>query len=176
MIENDLETYEDEYIEEVLKGGFHKTPTCIGMVNEYLQWCGTTEYRIWEFLRNSIIRGKLKKDPLKLYTNYYLKGILATSWSERKLEEKLGTNRRNIRRYIKDLENKGFIQVDKKINPYVDKLQNIYILGTVTMDGLNNVETLSAYKLIWEKSKKNVDELITSNMSEFYDDDINFSF
>jgi len=176
MIENTLETYEEEYVEEVLKGGFHKTPVAICMTDEYIQWSGTASYRLWEFLRNSVIRGKLRKDPMRLYTKHYLKGRLVTSWSERKLEEKLSSQRRNIRKYLKELEDKGFIEIEKDINPYENKLQNIYVMGSVIITGLNTVETFFAYKRIWQNAHSNVEKAVSNSISEFFDEDIKFNF
>jgi hypothetical protein len=167
---------EDDYLNVVLKGGFHKLPVSIGITPAYLAWAGTAEFRVFEFLKNTIVRGKRKIDPLRLYVNFYLKGKLACSWSERVLEARLNMNRGNIRRYIKSLENKGYIEREKVFNPIGEKKQTVFVLGTIKLSGLGNSETLFAYKNIWEESKEEIQKAVASNLTEYYEDDLIVKF
>lgn len=170
----DFDIYGESYTNEVLRGSYHRLPVGIAILPSYMQWLGSVEFKIWHFLNCTIIRGKRKFDPLKLYTNFYLKGKLACSWSERALESVLKMDRRNLRRHIKNLSDKAYIVRERVYNPIADKNQFVYVIGEVKLTGISANESIYAYEKLWEKDKSKAESAIAANLQNYYENEMIF--
>lgn len=109
---------------------------CFIMPLEYLRTkvfadlCDSRGSKMYFYLRSYIIRGNPigGTGKLKLYEDYYKKGYLVSKWSQEKLAEVFDVKQPTISKYIKSLEEKGYIQKDIK---YIGQTPcNIYIIGT----------------------------------------------
>ena len=88
--------------------------------------------RLYRFLVSRIIRSnRMDYDPHDIYNNYYKNGLLATSWKNSVLSEKLNVSRSNISKNVKKLSNNGVIEVIKKRRNSPD----IFILGIKNKNG-----------------------------------------
>jgi len=176
MEPQELGVYDEEYVNSILNGGFHKLPTGIAILPEYTKWIGTAEFRIFNFLNCTIVRGRRKFDPLKLYTDYYLKGKLSCSWSEKALESVLQMDKGNIRRHTKNLADKGFLVRDRRFNYMTNKEQFIYVIGEVKITGMGNIENIYAYNKLWKQEKGIAKEAVSEIMKTYYDEDFELEF
>lgn len=105
---------------------------------DYLKFVKKPEFALFLYLQTYIARGANKYDYFDLYNNYYKKGLLAVQQPESELAYFLGVDERTIIRWIKKLNKRNFIKIEKKLLPKTDKQNteykkfwNIYILGTV---------------------------------------------
>lgn len=139
--------------------------TCDLRVPNYVIRGGTT-YRdlakenctyLLEFLLSYIVRGKNKNSEVDLYEEYYKKGYLATCWAQSKLADIMGVSRSAIANKIKRLEDLGCLNIHKKV--IHGKVQNVYVLGTVTekIEGNKKVfyEDIYAWKAILKHDLSN---------------------
>jgi DNA-binding transcriptional ArsR family regulator len=87
---------------------------------------------LYFFLRSYIWRNHHTKDIYKLYYRYYLKGILAATYSMDKLAEIFGVSKDTVNRWLKSLRDEGWIEYGDKVGL---QNQNTYIFGMVNDDG-----------------------------------------
>lgn len=142
------------YVNEVLRGSFHQLPAAIGSLQGYLKFIGTADFRVFECLKNTVVRARKKYDPMDIYDNYYLKGKLACSWSDRELSDFLSMDRKSIYRCVKSLESKEYIKKETAINKKNNNKQNVYIVGDITITGIGNIESIYCYRLLWDTEAK----------------------
>lgn len=176
METDELGIYNEEYVNNVLSGGYHKLPVGIAVLPEYSKWIGTAEFRVFNFLNCTIVRGRRRFDPLSIYTNYYLKGKLACSWAERVLENFLKMDRGNINRHTKSLSDKGFLVREKQFNVMANKDQFIYIMGEIKITGIGNIENIFAYKKIWDNEKHIAKKSVADVLDIYYKEEFSLDF
>jgi hypothetical protein len=84
---------------------------------------------IYLYLKANIIRGRLLQDPLRVYRNYYEKGFLAASFTEKYLADAMGLSRYQVRKQLNKLHEAGIIKKDM-IQTGKNKRHCVYVLGT----------------------------------------------
>lgn len=151
------------YINEVLRGTFHQLPTAIGNLPGYFKLIGSAEFKVFECLKNTVVRAKKKYDPVHVYENYYLKGKLACSWTDKELSSRIDMDRKSIYRCVKSLESKGYIKREQALNTRTNINQTVYIVGDIVITGIGNIETIYCYKILWDTEAKSMFEEAVKN-------------
>lgn len=142
------------YVNEVIRGTFHQLPVAIASIPTYIKFIGTPEFRVFECLKNTVVRARKKYDPMNVYENYYLKGKLACNWPERKLSDYIGMDRKDVRKHARSLIEKEYIKRELVFNQRLNTEQSIYVIGEVIITGLGNIETIYCYKKLWDTEAK----------------------
>jgi len=113
-------TGDNYYIEVITKGK---------IMNEKYRQIFPDKSTLYYLLRANVIRGKTKYDDLNVLDKYYRKGFLACILKQDKLMELTGLSKRQVMKYLKELESQNIIKTERiKVNAYI--YRNIYILGT----------------------------------------------
>jgi len=124
---------------------FLKIPTTMFDNDDYLNWIGTLEGKVWHRMFRFIVRAPMiTKLNQKIHELYYKNGILAMYKEQKELADFFGTsNRTRITSAIKSMIEKNIII------PHDDKWNNrkitVYELGTHDK-GPDEHETLHLYK------------------------------
>lgn len=91
-----------------IKNEYFRTP-------EFIDFFKQIKATVYYFLEASIIRGSEEVKNIHhgahyIYKKHFLKGQLVGRYSQKKMEEYLGTSQGAISRYLKKLEQEGFIK------------------------------------------------------------------
>lgn len=96
-------------------------------VDEYIKFMRSPQFVVYMFLRNAIIREsaglvELKKNTMstgagRIYTTYFRKGKLVSTYSLNNVAEYLGMNKSNVSRHVNKLNDDGFIKIHKRNTP-----------------------------------------------------------
>ncbi len=103
----------------------------------YSKWMVTKEYAVWAYLLTYVIRSPKMNvgGSLDIYEDYFVqRKLLASRWTLELLADRLDTSKGAVARYVKSLNEKGLLKIEKVIIDYA-KI-NIYIFGT--HDGFGN--------------------------------------
>jgi hypothetical protein len=125
---------------------FLKTPITMFDNDDYLNWMGTLEGKVWHRMYRFIVRAPMiTKLNQKIHESYYKNGMLAMYKEQKEIAEFFGArdNKCRLSRAVKSM-------IDKKIIiPHADKWNNrkitIYELGTHDK-GPDEHETLHLFK------------------------------
>lgn len=98
------------------KNEFYRNP-------KFIEFRKSIKSMVYEFLQAAIIRGsKEVRNPMHgafyIYKQHFLKGQLVSRYSQKKMAEYLKTSQSAISRYLKDLEEEGFIKKFTKKTQY----------------------------------------------------------
>lgn len=122
------------------------------------------EYGLYIYLATYIVRGEMKSNKfLKLYENFYLKGMLASRWSQIDMAKHFNKSQQTISRWAKKLEKRGLIRIYKvRIN---GKLYSVYVLGTINLNTGNELLFCNK-KFVIEAGQKVIKSLLTHSKNE----------
>ena len=102
-------------------------PMDVIQAEEWTQFNGTPESKVWWLLYGSIIRAECNSGRIRLYEDYYCKGKLAARWSQVDIAKKLKMSQSYVSKIIAKLHKLGVIQLHKK---NIDNITiNIYVMG-----------------------------------------------
>jgi hypothetical protein len=121
-------------------------PHNINRMDEYLNWDGTPEHKIWSYLQTYIIREPVRKPgPVNIYKEYYQKGYLAARWSLVKLSKKFGYNPESgyVSKLLNKLNDKGMIKIRK--HRVGKSWISVYEMGTHNFAGAEELYALKYF-------------------------------
>jgi len=125
------------------------------------------EMGLYFYIRSYIVRGYMKSNKfLGLYENFFLKGLLASRWSQIDMAKHFNVSQQTISRWAKKLEKRGLIKIYKVYS--AGKIYNIYVLGTINLD---NKKELLFFDEIFAKEigNKMLDSMRVHSNNEYPD-------